>query len=206
MRSVDLERNSFAHFFIGILVRLTTMYLGLTVWSTCVVAQDVLPTTLYPAGMRQVEYIDATDGGRPLDYMLVYPAATDAAATPFKVFLSTNLHLYKDARIAADGLKHPLVMFSHGAGGNGSGYAWLGEYLASHGWSQWHITIGPTHSTRVHSTCAKQAVAATAGSQSRDHASPRGQGLGATHRPQSDWRCGPFARGIYRPLDRRSPG
>jgi predicted dienelactone hydrolase len=25
-------------------------------------------------------------------------------------------------------------MFSHGAGGNGSGYAWFGEYLASHGY------------------------------------------------------------------------
>ena len=25
-------------------------------------------------------------------------------------------------------------MFSHGAGGNGSGYAWFGEYLAAHGY------------------------------------------------------------------------
>lgn len=134
MRSVDLERNSFARSFIGILGRLTTMYLGLTVWSTHAPAQDVLPTTLYPAGMRQVEYIDPTDGGRPLDCMLIYPAAADGTAAPFKVFLSTNLHLTKDAPIVADGLKHPLVVFSHGAGGNGSGYAWFGEYLASHGY------------------------------------------------------------------------
>jgi predicted dienelactone hydrolase len=48
--------------------------------------------------------------------------------------MSTNLHLYKDAPIVADGLKHPLVVFSHGAGGNGSLYAWFGEYLASHGY------------------------------------------------------------------------
>jgi predicted dienelactone hydrolase len=34
----------------------------------------------------------------------------------------------------SDGLKHPLVMFSHGAGGNGSVYAWFGEYLASRGY------------------------------------------------------------------------
>ena len=66
--------------------------------------------------------------------MLIYPAAPEAGATPFKVFLSTKLHLYKDAPIVVDGLKHPLVMFSHGAGGNGSGYAWFGEYLASHGY------------------------------------------------------------------------
>jgi predicted dienelactone hydrolase len=84
--------------------------------------------------MVQVEYVDPTDGGRFLDYMLIYPAAPDKAAIPFKVFLSTGLHLYKDAPIAADARKHPLVVFSHGAGGNGSGYAWFGEYLASHGY------------------------------------------------------------------------
>ncbi len=134
MRSTDLERNGFARFFIVIPAWLATMYWSLTVWSTCTLAQDVLPSTLYPVGMRQVEYIDPTDGGRRLHYMLIYPAAEDHAAAPFKVFLSTNLHLYKDAPIVADGLKHPLVMFSHGAGGNGSGYAWFGEYLASHGY------------------------------------------------------------------------
>ncbi|MFX8786230.1 hypothetical protein ABTM90_20620, partial [Acinetobacter baumannii] len=47
---------------------------------------------------------------------------------------ATNLNLYKDAPVVSDGVKRPLVMFSHGAGGNGSGYAWFGEYLASHGY------------------------------------------------------------------------
>ena len=59
--------------------------------------------------MTQVEYVDPGGGGRPLDYMLIYPAAPEAGATPFKVFLSTKLHLYKDAPIVVDGLKHPLV-------------------------------------------------------------------------------------------------
>jgi predicted dienelactone hydrolase len=84
--------------------------------------------------MTQVEYIDAANGGRPLDYMLIYPAGSNAGATPFRVLFSTNLHLHKDAPVVRDGLKHPLVMFSHGAGGNGAGYAWFGEYLASHGY------------------------------------------------------------------------
>jgi predicted dienelactone hydrolase len=66
--------------------------------------------------------------------MLIYPAAPESTATPFKVFMATNLYLYKDAPIVSDGLKRPLVMFSHGAGGNASGYAWFGEYLASHGY------------------------------------------------------------------------
>ena len=69
-----------------------------------------------------------------MDYLLVYPAAPDSAATPYKVPLATNLHLYLDAPIAADGLKRPLVMFSHGAGGNASGYVWFGEFMASHGY------------------------------------------------------------------------
>jgi predicted dienelactone hydrolase len=97
-------------------------------------AQDVLPNALYPVGMTQVEYVDPANGGRPLNYMLIYPAAPDAGATPVKIFLATNLHLYQDAPVAADGLKRPLVVFSHGAGGNGSVYAWFGEYLAAHGY------------------------------------------------------------------------
>lgn len=66
--------------------------------------------------------------------MLIYPAAPAANAVPFKIFLATNLHLYKDAPAVSDGVRRPLVMFSHGAGGNGSMYAWFGEYLASHGY------------------------------------------------------------------------
>jgi predicted dienelactone hydrolase len=84
--------------------------------------------------MTQLEFIDPTEGGRPLNIMLIYPAAPITGAVPYKIFLATNLHLYNDAPIVSDGLKHPLVMFSHGAGGNGSVYAWFGEYLASHGY------------------------------------------------------------------------
>jgi predicted dienelactone hydrolase len=110
------------------------MLSGLALWPLSALAQAVLPTAAYPVGMAQIEFIDPADGGRPLDYMLIYPAAPESTATPFKVLLATNLHLYKDAPIVSDGLKHPLVMFSHGAGGNASGYAWFGEYLASRGY------------------------------------------------------------------------
>lgn len=123
--------------------RLIRCLAGVAKWSVIVLcgfvastalAQGMLPNTRYPVGMTQIEYIDPSDGGRSLNYMLIYPAAPQASATPFKIFLSTNLHLYKDAPIASGGLKRPLVVFSHGAGGNGSGYAWFGEYLASHGY------------------------------------------------------------------------
>jgi predicted dienelactone hydrolase len=88
--------------------------------------------------MTQVQFTDARSdsepGGRSLNFMLIYPAAPQPGAQPFPIFLFTNLHLYKNAPPVADGLRHPLVVFSHGAGGNGSGYAWFGEYLAAHGY------------------------------------------------------------------------
>jgi predicted dienelactone hydrolase len=97
-------------------------------------AQALLPSTSYQVGMTQVEFSDPSTGGRSLNFMLIYPAAPKHDAKPFKIFLFSNLHLYKDAPLLEDGVKHPLIVFSHGAGGNGSGYAWFGEYLAAHGY------------------------------------------------------------------------
>ncbi|WP_160167944.1 alpha/beta hydrolase family protein [Caballeronia insecticola] len=102
--------------------------------SSHLAAQTVLPDARYSVGATQVEYVDSSDGNRALDFMLIYPAEPQADASRFRIPMSTNLHLLKDAPITTDGLKHPLVMFSHGAGGNGAGYAWFGEYLAARGY------------------------------------------------------------------------
>ena len=134
MRFVWSKRDGFTRLLFSIPAWVVIMYSGLVTWSAYALDQAALPTTSYPVGMTQIEYSDPTQGDRPLNYMLIYPAAPDIAATPFKLFLSTKLRLYKDAPIVSDGLKHPLVVFSHGAGGNGSGYAWFGQYLASHGY------------------------------------------------------------------------
>jgi predicted dienelactone hydrolase len=134
MRSVWSKRDGFTRLLFSIPAWVVIMYCGLVTCSAYALDQAALPTTSYPVGMTQIEYSDPTQGDRPLNYMLIYPAAPDIAATPFKLFLSTKLRLYKDAPIVSDGLKHPLVVFSHGAGGNGSGYAWFGQYLASHGY------------------------------------------------------------------------
>ena len=134
MRYGHLERNNSARFLAALIVFLCVMCSGPLIWPANALAQAMLPNTLYPVGVTQVEFVDPSAGGRPLDYMLIYPAASVSAAPAFKVQLSTNLHLYKDAPLVVDGLKHPVVMFSHGAGGNGAGYAWFGEYLASHGY------------------------------------------------------------------------
>jgi predicted dienelactone hydrolase len=129
MRAVRLDRHDLVRWLSGVAV-----YCGSLASPALALAQDVLRRAPYPVGMTQLEYIDPSDGGRPLDLMLIYPAAPAATAVPFKIFMATNLHLYRDAPVVSDGLKHPLVMFSHGAGGNGSIYAWFGEYLASRGY------------------------------------------------------------------------
>jgi predicted dienelactone hydrolase len=133
MRSVCLPRNGLSRFLTAVSLCFGIAYCA-SAWHANAMAKSALPTALYPVGMTQLEFVDPAEGGRPLDLMLIYPAAPAAGAVPFKIFLATNLHLYKDAPIVSDGLKRPLVMFSHGAGGNGSVYAWFGEYLASHGY------------------------------------------------------------------------
>jgi predicted dienelactone hydrolase len=115
-------------------LRSVVAVVGIVSASTHAVAQSVLPAALSPVGMTQVEFTDPTDGKRPLDLMLIYPATPTAGATPVKLPLYTNLHLFQDAPIVADGLRRPLVVFSHGAGGNGAGYACFGEYLAARGY------------------------------------------------------------------------
>ena len=134
MRSGCLERSNSACFLGGFILSLGIACCGPLVWPASVLAQTVLPNAPYAVGATQVEFVDPSGGGRPLNFMLIYPATPGADAPVFKVNLSANLHLYKDAPLVADGLKHPLVMFSHGAGGNGAGYAWFGEYLAAHGY------------------------------------------------------------------------
>jgi predicted dienelactone hydrolase len=97
-------------------------------------AEDAESTDLYPVGMKQMEYVDPTDG-RHLNFALFYPAAPqEGSAPPYHMLFFTNLHLHVDATVVADKRKRPLIMFSHGAGSNGLYYAWFGEYLAARGY------------------------------------------------------------------------
>ena len=106
---------------------------GLAAWTAAVAAEGSPAGDPHPVGMTWVEYRDAVDG-RTLDLLLFYPAVPEASAKPASIFLSTNLTLYEDAPPADEGQRHPLVVFTHGAGGNGAGYVWFGEYLAARGY------------------------------------------------------------------------
>ena len=97
-------------------------------------AQAVLPAAPYSVGMTQVQFSDSATGGRSLNFMLIYPAAPQAHCRGrFTSFCLPTLHLYKNAPpVKSTACRHPLVIFSHGAGGNGSVYAWFGQYLTEH--------------------------------------------------------------------------
>jgi predicted dienelactone hydrolase len=99
---------------------------------------------LYPVGIRQVDYVDTHYGDRHMALAIFYPAVVadeSESASRFVMPFFTNLDLYKDAEMAFDGTKHPLVMFSHGRGGNGLSYAWFAQNLAAHG----YIVAAPYH-------------------------------------------------------------
>ena len=97
-------------------------------------AQGTQGSATFPVGIRELDYVDPHEGGRHLTLRVFYPAAIrERSATPFVLPFFTKLNLYKDAE-AADGDKHPLVVFSHGRGSNGLYYAWFAEFLASHGY------------------------------------------------------------------------
>ena len=100
------------------------------------------PGRTYPVGIKQVEFADAHYGPRTLSMAVFYPAAIDeSSAKPFVMPFFAKLALYKDAEIAFDGEKRPLVMLSHGRGSTGLSYAWFAQTLASHG----YIVAAPYH-------------------------------------------------------------
>ncbi len=99
------------------------------------------PPAISPVGVRQVEYTDTHYGDRTMAMAVFFPAVVGEGAAPFAMPFFIKLSLYKDAEMAFDGTKHPLVMFSHGRGSNGFYYAWFAQLLASHG----YIVAAPYH-------------------------------------------------------------
>jgi predicted dienelactone hydrolase len=104
-------------------------------------ADGAAPAPIFQVGMREVGWTDWTYGARPMVMTVFYPARiSDPAAKPAVIPFFANLHLYRDAPVAA-GARYPLIMLSHGRGSNGMIYAWLAEYLASRG----YIVAAPNH-------------------------------------------------------------
>jgi predicted dienelactone hydrolase len=133
MRTLWPARRGLPHWFVCLTVCAVVACRSLAVWSGKTLAQTGELGSLYPVGMKRMEYVDPTDG-RHLALALFYPAAPAEGAPLNHMLFFTNLHLYVDAPIVASMVTRPLIMFSHGAGSNGLYYAWFGEYLASRGY------------------------------------------------------------------------
>jgi predicted dienelactone hydrolase len=134
MQTISLPSSSSGRRFAIMAAVCTVLYGVLELFWGEARAEDAGSFGLYPVGMKQMEYVDPSDG-RHLNFALFYPAAPrDNSVPPYHMMFFTNLHLHVDAPVVADTLKHPLIMFSHGAGSNGLYYAWFGEYLAARGY------------------------------------------------------------------------
>ncbi|MDH2433033.1 alpha/beta fold hydrolase [Pokkaliibacter sp. MBI-7] len=93
-------------------------------------AADTAP----PIGFRQI-VIGGDDGQPGRQAVLLYPAQADATQTP--ALIADNpafigIHVLPEATIAAG--RHPLVVLSHGYGGNWRNQLWLAQALAQAGY------------------------------------------------------------------------
>ncbi|MGH6824844.1 alpha/beta hydrolase family protein [Methyloceanibacter sp.] len=113
----------------------------LAVFAACASSGASEPDRIYPVGISQVEFADSHYGPRTLSMAVFYPAVVSEGSPRFVVPFFANLTLYKDAEIAFDGNKRPLIMLSHGRGSTGLSYAWFAQTLASHG----YIVAAPYH-------------------------------------------------------------
>src|SRR5262249_52560207 len=147
---------------------------------------------------------DAHEGGRNLTLRVFYPAAIrERSATPFHLPFFAKLNLYKDAE-AADGDKHPLVVFSHGRGSNGLYYAWFAEFLASHGYIV--AALNHYHLRLNHRLSREQALATPARRRAWHQLPAERSGLGQVDRRGADRGRRPFARRLHGALGGRRAG
>ena len=120
---------------LGLSVAACALLLVFAVTISATAQPDSIPAK-YQVGMQDVEWTDVgPDGRRTLVMTMFYPARIDlASAKPAVLPMTVGLSLYRDAPIAFDGGRYPLILLSHGRGSNGKIYAWFAEYLVSRGY------------------------------------------------------------------------
>jgi len=111
-----------------------SLFCYLIVSSWAMAAESNASKALLPVGIKQIEFIAPGGEDRFVTFALFYPAALQKGATPYKMPLFSHLDLYRNAPPLSDGVKRPLVIFSHGRGSSGPYYAWFAEYLAARGY------------------------------------------------------------------------
>lgn len=115
----------------------------------------VSPESLHPVGTVRREFADpdrtnwAGDGPRPVRVTLWYPGdgeGTEVLAGPDE----PALILHREGGVAGFRERHPLVMLSHGSGGDASQVQWLGGFLAQHGYIVAALEHNGTASEELH--------------------------------------------------------
>ena len=158
----------------------------------------------FQAGMTQVEFRDPADKTRPIDFLLVYPAAPDGPHRRLRNLLTAPRQAcgcFADAPAAGAGSGHWSCFLMAPAAT--LGYAWFGEYLAERGYlvaMVYHYRANTFDSERA--LCAQSHVAAAA-RLSLDHLDVLRTGLGLAHRCRAHRRGRPFAGRVHRALARR---
>ena len=81
MRTVRLVRKALTRWLTGITICFAVCS-GVVAWPARAFAEDVMRAAPYPVGMTQLEYLDPSDGGRPLNlrYRDSDPATTASAS------------------------------------------------------------------------------------------------------------------------------
>lgn len=108
----------------------------ITFFSSAISAKnDLVVSKIYPVGMAHIEYFDSERENRPMVMDVFYPAVTQGKASDLFVLpFYTGFEIYKNAKVAFDGRKYPLILLSHGRMGNRFNFLWLAAFLASHGY------------------------------------------------------------------------
>ena len=103
--------------------------------STIFAKNNLVVSNTYPVGMTHIEYFDSERENRPMVMEVFYPAAAKGKASDLFVLpLFKGFEIYKNAKIAFNGQKYPLILLSHGRVGNRFNFLWLADFLASHGY------------------------------------------------------------------------
>ena len=110
---------------------------------------------VHPVGVMQREFADtgrtnwAGDGPRPVRITLWYPADPDGIPETVESE-GERLALRREAGIAQFRQQHPLVMVSHGSGGDAAQMRWLGAFLAQRGYLVAGLQHNGTEAEELH--------------------------------------------------------
>lgn len=120
-------------------------------------AQDETPENARAVGVTQRAFEDqarrkwADTGPRAVRVTVWYPAEGDGERE-FVDADGQQATLLREGDVAASGAPHPLVLVSHGSGGNAAQMAWLGLVLARHGYVAAAVDHNGTDAEELHHT------------------------------------------------------